>query len=41
MNTKILLNLIDEMISEAEKLKNKKAVSRILELNKKFREELR
>jgi len=41
MNTKILLSLIDEMISEADKMKNKKAAANIIELNKKFREELK
>ena len=40
MDTKALTNLIDEMISESEKIgKDKKAAGRILELNKKLKAE--
>ncbi|MEM2956552.1 MAG: hypothetical protein QW041_03215 [Candidatus Pacearchaeota archaeon] len=41
MDTKVLLNLIEEMISQVDIAeKDKKAVKKILELNKEFQNEL-
>ena len=41
MDTKVLTNLIADMLSESEKAaKDMKAAGRILELNKKFKEEI-
>jgi len=41
MDTKILINIIDGMISEADKLgKDKKAAKNILELNQKLKSEI-
>ena len=41
MDTKVLTNLIDDMLSDSEKLgKDKKAAGRILELNKKLKAEI-
>jgi hypothetical protein len=44
MDTKILMNLVEEITAEAENLsdkrKAKKSATKILELNKNFRKEL-
>jgi len=41
MDTKILAGIIDEMLSESEKIgKSKKSIGRILDLNKKFMAEI-
>ena len=44
MDTKILMNLAEEITAEAENLsdkrKMKKAIAKILELNKNFKKEL-